>query len=49
MKFALTNVNDKLLIEVELDASSVTHSTTNFDLVGNVAEIAEQVKKQVVR
>ena len=44
MKFALTNVNDKLLIEVELDSSSVTHSTTNFELVGTVAEIAEQVK-----
>ena len=44
MKFALTNVNDKLLIEVELDASSVTHSTTNFELVGTVSEIAEQVK-----
>ena len=44
MKFALTNVNDKIVIEIELDDSTVTHSTTNNQLVYSVAQIAQQVK-----
>lgn len=46
MKIALTN-QDTINIEIQLDKDSVTHNSTNYDLIQLTASIAEQVKEHL--
>lgn len=46
MKIALTN-QDTINIEIQLEKDSVTHSSTNYDLIQLTAQIAEQVKEHL--
>lgn len=47
MKIALTN-QDTINIDIELDKSAVTHSSTNYDLITLTAQIAEKIKEHLV-
>lgn len=46
MKIALTN-QDTINIEIQLDKDSVTHASTNYNLIQLTASIAEQVKEHL--